>query len=160
MRGTSVWGLLMSSLLSACYLQIDAQSPQGQSLRETNAMLAETGENWLYGPGVGETAMNVGIVAAFPPYAALLLSNAALSLSGYETIGVGSFLNEESEREWDHAFDTFVSGPGRVSAAVAGTPYRTREEVTERSRALLEKQRAQLKFSKVEEEQGEDHDGS
>ena len=151
-------GLFLSIVLSGCYLNIAADSPDGRSLRQTNEMLSESGSNWLYGPGVGETALNVGIVATFPPYAALLLGNAALSLSGYETIGVGSVLNEETEADWDEAFDTFVSGPGRVSAVLAGKSYRTREEVQERSKALLEQVKAQYKFSKNEQSERIDND--
>jgi hypothetical protein len=91
---------------------------------QSKQAMNEVGKNWLYGDGLGSTILNVGATVAFPPYGALLLTNFALSASGYETIGVSSVLNEESKQTWNESYSTVVSGPGRVVAAVAGEEYR------------------------------------
>lgn len=100
-------------------------------------MLGTLTGNYFYGPGLGETAVAAGGVFLFPPYALVLLGNAALTLGGYEPIGVGTFLPEKGEETWDTLYDGVVSVPGRLTAAVADTPYRTREDVDNHLKSLL-----------------------
>ena len=101
-------------------------------------VLNEVGGNFAYGPGLGDTAVNVGTVVVFPPYAIYLLGNAVLSLSGYEPVTVASMLPEEHGKQWSNTYDQIVSGPGRVVAAMAGHEYRSREVADHRMKKVLE----------------------
>lgn len=101
--------------------------------------LSEVGGNFAYGPGLGDAAVQVGTVVVFPPYALYLLGNAVLSVSGYEPVTVASLLPEESGKEWSKTYDSAVSGPGKVVAAMAGHEYRSREVGDEKMRTLLER---------------------
>jgi hypothetical protein len=94
---------------------------------EAKEILSELGGNFAYGPGLGDTAVNVGTVVLFPPYAVYLVGNALLSFSGYEPITVSSLLPEEDGKNWSDSYDQLVSGPGKMVAAMAGREYRSRE---------------------------------
>jgi hypothetical protein len=102
------------------------------SPEEADAMLGDVGENWLYGNGLGETAIAVGSVVAFPPAAIYWLGNVALSAAGYEPIGVSTVLPEEEKAQWNGIYDGISGAPGRVSAAIAGKEFITREHAKER----------------------------
>ena len=104
---------------------------------QARAVLSEIGQNFTYGPGLGDAALNVGTVVVFPPYAIYLLGNAVLSLSGYEPVTVASLLPEEDGKKWSKTYDSMVSGPGKVVAAVAGREYRSQEVGEEKLRAVL-----------------------
>ena len=93
--------------------------------------------NWFYGQGVGDTAITAGAVIAFPPYLVVVLGNAALSLGGYEPITVSGLLPEETGKEWAETYDSVASSPGRLSAAVAGREFRTREVIKDDMLRLL-----------------------
>lgn len=120
------------------------------SSEKAKAVLGEVGSNFVYGPGIGDAAVNLGAVIVFPPYLVYLLGNTALSLSGYQPVTVSSLLPEESGKAWSNSYDTVVSGPGRLVAAAAGHEYRTQEVADERLRTILAQEepsqnRAQLK---------------
>jgi hypothetical protein len=104
---------------------------------KANEILNEVGGNFAYGPGLGDAAVNIGTVVVFPPYAAYLIGNAVLSLSGYEPVTVSSLLPEKDGEQWSDTYDTVVSVPGRFVAAMAGHEYRTREVGDERMRTVL-----------------------
>lgn len=104
---------------------------------QSQELLGEMGGNWLYGQGVGETAMNVGSVILFPPFALYLVGNAVLGLSGYEPVTVADTLPEEQGEAWRSFYDSVASGPGRLAAAVSGREYRTREVIREDYRKIL-----------------------
>lgn len=110
------------------------------SPEQAEAVLGEVGSNFAYGPGIGDTAVNVGAVILFPPYIIYILGNTALSLSGYEPVTVSSVLPEEQGRAWSNGYDTLVSGPGRMVAAMAGREYRSRDVAREKLREALETQ--------------------
>jgi hypothetical protein len=101
-------------------------------------VLSELGQNFAYGPGLGDAALNVGTAVVFPPYAIYLLGNALLSLGGYEPVTVASLLPEEDGKAWSRTYDSVVSGPGKVVAAMAGREYRSQEVADERMRAILQ----------------------
>lgn len=101
-------------------------------------VLSEIGQNFAYGPGLGDAALNVGTAVVFPPYAIYLLGNALLSFSGYEPVTVASLLPEEDGKAWSRTYDSVVSGPGKVVAAVAGREYRSQEVADERMREVLQ----------------------
>ncbi len=101
-------------------------------------VLSEVGKNFAYGPGLGDTALNVGTAVVFPPYAIYLLGNAVLSLSGYEPVTVSSLLPAEDGKAWSESYDSLVSGPGKVVAAMAGHEYRSREVGNAKMREVLD----------------------
>lgn len=101
-------------------------------------VLSEIGQNFAYGPGLGDAALNVGTAVVFPPYAIYLLGNALLSLGGYEPVTVASLLPEEDGKAWSRTYDSVVSGPGKVVAAMAGREYRSQEVADERMRTILQ----------------------
>jgi hypothetical protein len=105
---------------------------------QAGEILDELGSNFIYGPALGETAVNVGTVVMFPPYALYLVGNALLSLSGYEPVTVSSILPEEEGKEWSEAVDGVFSGPGQVVAAMAGRESRSREVAEAKVRIILE----------------------
>jgi hypothetical protein len=112
---------------------------------QAKEILSELGGNFAYGPGLGDTALSVGTVVVFPPYAVYLLGNALLSIGGYQPITVSSILPEEDGKQWSDTYDELVSGPGKMVAAMAGREYRSREVGKIKMQELLKR---------VEEEQG------
>lgn len=132
--------------------QVDEMSAVSQpmSSEKAKAVLGEVGSNFVYGPGLGDAAVNLGAVIVFPPFLVYLLGNTALSLSGYQPVTVSSLLPEDAGKAWSNGYDTVVSGPGRVAAAAAGREYRSQEVADERLRNVLAEEsppadRAQMK---------------
>lgn len=105
---------------------------------ETEGLLGQVGENWWYGQGVGSTALNAGAIVAFPPYAAYLLANGILNVSGYEPLEITDALPEEQKEAYDEAYRDFTSGPGRLNAAVAGEEFRTETVAKEKLEPYLQ----------------------
>jgi hypothetical protein len=129
---------------------------------EAGWVLNELGNNFAYGPGIGETALNIGTSVLFPPYALVLVGNAVLSLSGYEPVGVSSFLPEDAGDAWSGGYDEVVSAPGRVVAAVAGKEFRSRKVAREKLRHvldLIEKEQAQADTNTATQAFAEGHAG-
>lgn len=96
---------------------------------QAEELLDDMGEGWLYGEGLGDTALQVGTVVMFPPYALVLLGNGALSLSGYKPVTVSGLLPEEAGKVWKEGYSGVVSVPGRVTAAAVGAEFRTPERI-------------------------------
>lgn len=91
--------------------------------RKPQEILNEFGKSWLYGPGIGQTTLNVSSIILFPPTALLLVTNGILTYFGAEPLGVSTLLSGESEEEWNAAYDGVISVPGRISALLAGRDY-------------------------------------
>ncbi len=104
---------------------------------ESQEVLSQVGDSWLYGQGFGTMILTIGTSIFFPPYALYVAGNAALSLSGYEPFEVTRALPEEAKVGWDLAYTELTSVPGRVTAAVSGNEFITREESQERLRTFL-----------------------
>ena len=104
--------------------------------------------NWFYGEGLGSTAITAGTCIIFPPYLAVVVGNAALSISGYEPISVSNMLTEEQGKDWSDAYETVASGPGRLTSAVAGKEYRTKEVIKTDYQKLLAEEQAQPRKEK------------
>jgi hypothetical protein len=104
---------------------------------KANELLSEVGGNFAYGPGLGDAAVTVGTVVLFPPYAVYLIGNAALSLSGYEPVTVSSLLPAAEGKQWSDTYDSVVSVPGKVVAAMAGHEYRSRQVADQRIRTVI-----------------------
>lgn len=104
---------------------------------KAQVMLSEMGENWLYGPGLGQTALNVGAMVVFPPYAIYVLGNSVLSMSGYEPLYVTDLLPDSERADINEVYDEVTTAPGRVSAALAGKEFRSREVAAARLKAVV-----------------------
>ena len=107
--------------------------------KNTPAIAKEAGGNWLYGQGVGETAVAAGGIFVFPPYALYLLGNAALSYSGYEPLYVSNALPEDAKASWNQTYETVTSAPGKLNAAIAGEEFRSQDLIKERYQSLAAK---------------------
>lgn len=106
---------------------------------ETGELVGEVAKNWFYGEGVGDTALNVGTAVLFPPYLLVLLGNGVLDISGYETVGVSTFLPDEEAEVWKKSYSSFVSIPGRVNSLVAGEQFRTQPMKEYRLKKVLQR---------------------
>ncbi len=104
---------------------------------KTKEVLSEVGANWWYGQGLGETALNVGTVIVFPPYALVLIGNAALSLSGFEPVSISDALPEKGREAWRTVYNGVTEAPGRVTAAIANEEFRSKETAGERLKEVV-----------------------
>jgi hypothetical protein len=105
--------------------------------QQTEELLEEVGSNWLFGQGIGETALTIGTVVLFPPYAIAVVGNAALQMSGEEPIGLSTVLPEEEAKVWVDAYDGVTSVPGRGVAFASGEEFRDKEIARERIQNVL-----------------------
>lgn len=112
------------------------------SPEESQELLSTLKEDLVFGPALGELALSAGGVFLFPPYAILLLGNSALSLSGYEPLGVSTFLEDETEENWKKVYGGVVSVPGRTIAGVAGEEYRDEEVIEGHLKEFLSRRAA------------------
>ena len=109
------------------------------SQEESKELMGDVAGNWFYGQGLGSSALTLGTIVVFPPYAVLALGNVILNLSGYESIGVGTVLPEEQKESWDSFYDSVTSGPGRFTSAVAGKEFVTNDMAKQTIARYLEK---------------------
>lgn len=152
-KGTAIFRftfqVIMVISVSACSLlkekkepQIDFQTAVEKPLppEKTEELLEEVGSNWFYGQGLGETALTAGTIIVFPPYAIYVLGNGILSLSGYEEIRVTDALPDQEKEQWNSAYNTVTSGPGRLTAAIAGKEFRGKEVAKEKINNIIKPQ--------------------
>jgi hypothetical protein len=135
--------VLSGCCLSACYslpipepaappvLSTFAAPPKPEESRQ---LLAEMGGNWVYGSGLGETALHAGAIVMCPPYALVLIGNSLFSLSGRQPVGVSDFLPESGASVWSTFYTEIVSVPGRMTAGFAQEEYRSPDVVRKRMR--------------------------
>ena len=90
---------------------------------EAQRKLGEMGDNWLYGYGMGRTAVNIGAIVLFPPYAIYVLGNAALQVAGEDPLYLTDALPDAPREAYLNAYDGVTGTPGRLSAALAGVPF-------------------------------------
>ncbi len=145
--------IFISLYISSCGV-LEKEEPQNAQLdikaavekplppEKAKELLSETGSNWLYGQGVGETALTAGAIFAFPPYAIYVVGNGVLSLAGYKQIRVTNALPDEEKAAWNDTYDTITSGPGKVSAAIAGKEFRTKEVAKEKIIQIIKPEEA------------------
>lgn len=106
------------------------------SPEQTQEMMGDVGENWLYGNGLGETAIAVGSIVAFPPAALYWIGSVAAGAAGYET-GVSAVLPEEERAQWNGFYDDISGAPGKLSAAMAGREFISRDLAKERLQKFI-----------------------
>lgn len=99
------------------------------SPEETGEVVDTALTNFFYGPGLGETALDVTGAMLFPPYAMVLIGQTLVRLAGYESPRFIEMFPEEQQQAYDDTMDTVYSGPGRLVSAAAGEEYRTRSRV-------------------------------
>lgn len=104
---------------------------------ETRGLIAEMGSNWLYGNGVGESALTAGTIFMFPPYALYALGNAILAISGQPELRVTNALPDELRQDYNSFYESVTAAPGHFTAAVAGREFRNREVAKERLQPYL-----------------------
>ncbi len=107
------------------------------SPEESQELLGEVGRNFVYGEGLGCSMINIGSIVLFPPYAALVLGNAALGLNGYEEYWPSDLLPEQDREEWRGAYSEICSVPGRINADLYGEEFRSKEEARRRIEKFL-----------------------
>lgn len=105
---------------------------------KTQELLEKSGENWLFGQGIGETLLTAGTIFAFPPYAIYVVGNGALSLAGYERIALVDALPENSKESVNSVYDGITEAPGRVNALIAGEEFRTKEKAQAEMKVFLD----------------------
>lgn len=98
-----------------------AEQPDGQE--QLSSAISEAGHSWFFGGGVGQTMLNVGTVAIFPPYALYLLGNAGLALAGYDPIYITDAIPEPAKDKVVDTHRVFTEIPGRVNALVLGEEF-------------------------------------
>jgi hypothetical protein len=109
------------------------------SPKETGEVVDTALTNFFYGPGLGETALDVTGVMLFPPYAMVLIGQTLVRLAGYESPRFIEMFPQEQQQAYDKTMDTVYSGPGRLVSAAAGEEYRTRSRVRSRWVETVEK---------------------
>lgn len=119
-------------------VQYVLENPMGPD--QSKAVIKEVGSNWLYGQGIGETALNAGAIFAFPPYGLLVLGNLALNGMGYESVGFTNLLPEEARNDYLKVYDGVTSVPGQITSKIAGKEFVTKEKALENIKKQLSPQ--------------------
>ena len=105
--------------------------PEISKNKDPQTELKAYGNRWLYGPGFGRTAANVGTTVAFPPYAIYLLANAGLQLAGFRQLYITDALPETPRGALNEVYAGITSVPGRLAALIAGKKYRAEKVDTQ-----------------------------
>lgn len=92
-------------------------------------------ENWFYGEGLGEAVLNIAGVVLFPPYGLYVLGNGIAQALGYEPFSVGNALPEDVGSAYKAGYDEVAGAPGRVTAALGGKEFRSKEVIESRNRS-------------------------
>ncbi len=98
-----------------------ASKPNGQE--ELQSELDAYVNRWFYGPGLGQSTLNIGTVVLFPPYVLYLLGNAGLQLAGYEPVSVLSYVPGEPGDYVRASYDAITGVPGRTTSTIAGEDF-------------------------------------
>lgn len=104
---------------------------------KSEEILDEVSTNWAYGPGLGSAIINIGGIVLFPPYAIYVLGNAGIEYAGYEGLYVSKLLPDPEEKDFNSAYNSVASVPGKIVAGMAGEEYRTKETIAKRYEELL-----------------------
>lgn len=110
---------------------------QPLTVQQSEDVLGVVAENWLYGPGLGRSALNIGTIVLFPPYAVYVLGNALLDVSGFQPLYLTDLLPEDERQDYNKMFDSVTGAPGRVTAAMAGKEFRSPEAGRQRLENVL-----------------------
>lgn len=118
-------------LLGFCFAcsQIQGAQKKQQEVTPEQAkqQLNDLGQDFLYGPGLGKTALAVGSTVIFPPFGIYMLANGLLELGDYQTYYLTDALPKPYKDTWNETYENVASAPGRVAASIASKEYRTEE---------------------------------
>ncbi len=67
---------------------------------QTEELMETAAGNFFRGPGLGEAAIDVAGMVAFPPYMFVVAGNSLLSLAGFEPLSISRVLPEELSRSY------------------------------------------------------------
>ena len=104
--------------LGASLAEIARNAHHTEELNDESAAFSDTFLDWIFGGGLGRTAVNIGTVIVFPPYAIYMFGNAGIALAGYDPLYVTDALPEKARTGVLSAYDEVTSLPGRMNAAV------------------------------------------
>lgn len=111
---------ILSPMMTKKLMTGKAPPPKSEDVKaELNTQLSK----WWYGDGVGKTATNVGTIIVFPPWALYLLTNAGISLAGYEPYYITDAFPPKTRLGVLGMYDNITSVPGRINAEIAGKPF-------------------------------------
>jgi len=113
---------LHSSALEVKKILTGEQKPPSQ--QEYKERLAESTDNWLFGNGLGQTSLNVGIAVLYPPYALYLLTNAGLQIAGFSGFYPIDILPDAAKPGVRRGYEEFISAPGRLNAGLFNKEFR------------------------------------
>lgn len=94
-----------------------------EATEQLQSQMNDFAYTWFYGPGIGQTFLNVGTVVLFPYYAVYLLGNAGLTLAGYEPLYLTDALPEGARQSVNEVYSDVTSTPGRVNAHIADVEF-------------------------------------
>jgi hypothetical protein len=98
--------------------------------REAELVLNAAKESVVYGPSLGDVTLKVVSGILFPPYGIYLLGRGGWEMvTGTRAPEVTDILPDKDKEMWDATYDDIVSAPGRVSAALAGKEFKTKDRV-------------------------------
>ncbi len=121
------------------------QAPNAQvAKQQINTQLGK----WFYGHGFGRSALNIGTIVVFPPYALYLLGNAGIELAGYDPLYITNVFPEEPRKGILDLYDGITSIPGRVNATIADKNFVDTPSVKRTVNKPAYEQRAQNSYSR------------
>jgi hypothetical protein len=105
------------------------------STNETSSDLNVVMGDWFFGQGLGEAFLNISGVVLFPPYGLYVLGNGVAQALGYEPFSIGDALPEDVGSAYKAGYDEVAGAPGRVTAALGGKEFRSKEAIESRNRS-------------------------
>lgn len=108
---------------------------QHVSAKENPTDPNEVMEDWFFGQGLGEAVLNVAGVVLFPPYGLYVLGNGVAQAFGYEPLSIGDALPQDVGSAYKAGYDEVSEAPGRVTAALGGREFRSKEAIESRNRS-------------------------
>lgn len=98
--------------------------------KEAELVLHTAKDSVVYGPSLGDVTLKVVSGILFPPYGIYLLGRGGWEMAtGTRAPEVTDILPDKDKQMWDATYDDIVSTPGRVSAALAGKEFKTKDRV-------------------------------
>ena len=94
---------------------------------ETIDLLAESGKNWVFGEGIGESGLKIATTIALPVAGILWISNDLASLFGYKGLSFSDILPEKSAAATLESYQGIISIPGHITSLATSEGFRNRQ---------------------------------
>ncbi len=117
-QGDIAGGCRSTQPLGASLAEIVRNVNHPEELNQDTSGFSDTLLDWVFGGGLGRTALNIGTVVVFPPYAFYMLGNAGIALAGYDPLYVTDALPGPARDGVLGVYNEVTSLPGRINAAV------------------------------------------